>query len=583
MATSSVYSTSSSNSTAQLSSYFETLVRNVMTVESQSLTRLTTQKDTITLQKSAYTDLSAKLSALNTATKAMLKSDPFYSLAQGRKVSVSASSGTVVTANAGSAAMAGDYAISVTQLARGQKVRSAQQAYADQALGLSGTFALGGAAERSMTGEVTNETVTGFATAASDSQLIGKELGTGDYFVETREKDGAWQFRVVDSSGKAIDIVKNGSSSEMTSDWQQIPTDGGAYDTGRGLKFSFEANGYSSYYRNTENAAKVSYTAKGASITVEASDTLNDIADKINKATYGAGNEVAASVVDRQLILKTKNTGANQSIGAVDVGTDTVLQQLGVLDAGGSYKNYNVETDSARNAIFTIDNLTIERASNSNLTDVITGVSLSLTADAEGKTATIAVSEDNSSPKSYINTFITSFNSLQTYLKAKISTTKNDDGTYTRGSFAGETNFRALNLELYTAVSSDAKNEGGYLNLIDIGIELKDDMSLAITDSSKLEKAFNNNYADVESLINAVMSKVDNKLSYNVGDNGYVKRAIDDADNRLSSIQTRITTQKSRLTVRENSLRQQYLTMQAQIESMQNDYSLMSSLLSYNA
>jgi len=583
MATSSVYSTSSSNSTAQLSSYFETLVRNVMTVESQSLTRLTTQKDTITLQKSAYTDLSAKLSALNTATKAMLKSDPFYSLAQGRKVSVSASSGTVVTANAGSAAMAGDYAISVTQLARGQKVRSAQQAYADQALGLSGTFALGGAAERSMTDEVTNETVTGFATAASDSQLIGKELGTGDYFVETREKDGAWQFRVVDSSGKAIDIVKNGSSSEMTSDWQQIPTDGGAYDTGRGLKFSFEANGYSSYYRNTENAAKVSYTAKGASITVEASDTLNDIADKINKATYGAGNEVAASVVDRQLILKTKNTGANQSIGAVDVGTDTVLQQLGVLDAGGSYKNYNVETDSARNAIFTIDNLTIERASNSNLTDVITGVSLSLTADAEGKTATIAVSEDNSSPKSYINTFITSFNSLQTYLKAKISTTKNDDGTYTRGSFAGETNFRALNLELYTAVSSDAKNEGGYLNLIDIGIELKDDMSLAITDSSKLEKAFNNNYADVESLINAVMSKVDNKLSYNVGDNGYVKRAIDDADNRLSSIQTRITTQKSRLTVRENSLRQQYLTMQAQIESMQNDYSLMSSLLSYNA
>jgi len=583
MATSSIYSTSSSSSTAQLSSYFETLVRNVMTVESQSLTRLNTQKDTITLQKSAYTDLSSKLSALNTATKAMLKSDPFYSMTQGRKVSVSASSGTVVTANAGSAAIAGDYAISVTQLARGQKVRSTQQDYSDQALGFSGTFALGGAAERSMSDEVTNETVTGFATAASDSQLVGKELGTGDYFVETREKDGAWQFRVVDSTGKAIDIVKNGTSSEMTSDWQNIPTGGGNYNTGRGLSFSFAADGYGSYYRNTENAAKVSYTAKGASITVEASDTLNDIADKINKATYGAGNEVAASVVDRQLILKTKNTGANQSIGAVDVGTDTVLQQLGVLDAGGSYKNYNVETDSARNAIFTIDNLTIERASNSNLTDVITGVSLSLTADAEGKTATIAVSEDNSSPKSYINTFITSFNSLQTYLKAKISTTKNDDGTYTRGSFAGETNFRALNLDLYTAVSSDAKNDGRYLNLTDIGIELKDDMSLAITDSSKLEKAFNNNYADVESLINAVMSKVDNKLSYNVGDNGYVKRAIDDADNRLSSIQTRITTQKSRLTVRENSLRQQYLTMQAQIESMQNDYSLMSSLLSYNA
>ncbi len=583
MATSSIYSTSSSSSTAQLSSYFETLVRNVMTVESQSLTRLTAQKDTITLQKSAYTDLSAKLSALNTATKAMLKSDPFYSLAQGRKVSVSASAGTVVTANAGSAAMAGDYAISVTQLARGQKVRSAQQAYADQALGLSGTFALGGAAERSMTGEVTNETVTGFATAASDSQLVGKELGTGDYFVETREKDGAWQFRVVDSNGKAVEVLKNGTTSTMTSSWQNIPTGGGDYNTGRGLKFSFAADGYGSFYRNTENAAKVSFTAKGASIAVEASDTLNDIADKINKATYGEGNEIIASVVDRQLILKTKNTGANQSIGAVDVGTDTVLQQLGVLGTGGAYLNYNAETDSARNAIFKVDDMVIERSTNSNLTDVITGVSLSLAADSEGKTATLTISEDNSSPKTSISNFISAFNGLQTYLKGKLATTKNEDGTYTRGTFAGETNFRALNLELYTAVSSDAKNDGAYLNLMDIGIQLNNDMSLAVTDSSKLEKALSSNYKDVESLINAVMSKVDNKLSYNVGDTGYVGRAISDVDTRLETINTQIKTQKSRLAVRENSLRQQYLTMQAQIESMQNDYSLMSSLLSTSA
>jgi flagellar hook-associated protein 2 len=580
---SSIYSTGSSTSTAQLDSYFETLVQNIMTVESQSLTRLTTQKDTITLQKSAYTDLSSKLTALNTATKAMLKSDPFYSFSQGRKVSVSADTGTVLTANAGSAALEGDYSISVTQLARGQKVRSAQQAYADQALGLSGTFALGGAAERSMAGEVTNETVTGFALAASDSELVGQELGSGDYFVETRENDGVWQFRVVDSTGKAIEILKNGSASELTASWQNMPTGGGEVNTGRGLRFTFAASGYDDYYRTTANAAKVSYTAKGASISVEATDSLNDIAEKINDASYGAGNEVVASVVDRQLILKTKNTGANQSIGAVDVGTDTVLQQLGVLDAGGAYLNYNAETDSARNAIFKVDNMTIERSTNSNLTDVITGVSLSLAADGEGKTATLTVSEDNSSPKTAINTFITAFNSLQTYLKGKLATTKNEDGSYTRGTFAGETNFRSLNLELYTAVSSDAKNDGAYLNLMDIGIQLNDDMSLAVTDSSKLEKALSGNYDGVEELLNAVMTKVDSKLSYNVGDTGYVGRAISDAQTRLDTINTQMKTQKSRLAIRENSLREQYLAMQVQIESMKNDYSLMSSLISYNA
>ena len=568
----SLYSTTNT-STAQLSSYFTSLVNNIMTMERQPVTRLKTQSDNITVQKAAYTDLSAKLTALHDSTKALMKSDAFFSLTQGRKVTVTPSSGTVLTATAGSAALTGSYDVSVTQLARGQKVRSTQQAYADQALNFSGTFRLGGDETRSLAGEVTNESIIAFSLA--DAELVGQELGSGDYFVETQQNEGVWQFRVVDADGKAQSILRAGSDSEMTNGWQAIPTGGGAYSTGRGLEFTFAAEGYQSYYRTTESAAKVSYTAQGASIAVEVGDSLDEIAGKINQAEYGEGNEVTASVVDRQLILRTKYMGETRTIAAADVGADTVLQQLGVVDVSGDYLHYNAATDSARNAIFTVNDMTVTRSKNNELSDVITGVSITLAADAEGKTASITINEDNAAPKTAINAFITKYNDLQTYLKGKIATTKNADGTYTRGTLAGEYNLRSLNRDLYALTYNNVSNTGIYNNLMEIGLGFDDNNNLKVTDSTKLETALTKNYIDVEAMLDGVMTGVSNKLSMYTGDSGYVNRALEDSTSRIESLQSRITSMNARLSMRETSLTNQYLLVQAQLQEMSNQQSLM--------
>jgi flagellar hook-associated protein 2 len=557
--------------TASLDSYYQQLVNLQISNEQKPMDAITKQVDTLKIQKALYTDLKGKFDGLQSAIKALLSSDSFYSMTPGRSTSISSSATqSVITATAGSAAIEASYNISVTTLARGQTARSDQQAYSDQALNMSGTFVIGGAASRSASAGTTNATVSAFS--ASGTLISGqKELGSSNYFVETRQTDeGVWQFRLVDSNGTAMNI-RNASAGDdsLTTAWQAIPTTGGAYDTGRGLAFEFglDSDSYAAKYR-TDGAASTTYTAQGASITVAASDSLEVIANKINAATYGEGNEISATIVDKQLILKTTQTGSTKSLAAADVGSDTVLQNLGVLSSPGVYKNYTAETDAAQNAVFTVNGLTVSRASNTAITDVITGVSLSLAPNSEGLSATLSVKADSKAQRAAVDSFIAKFNDLSTYVRSKIATTKNEDNTYTRGGLAGDMTFRLFSSDMFTTLNGKYENNGKYSYLFDLGLEFNSDSKLAVTDAAKLTNALENNFKDTELFFEKLMGTMNAKVGVFAGTSGYVESAIKTNESQVSFYNSRITSMKSRLELRRTQLTNQYLMMQAQIEEM---------------
>jgi flagellar hook-associated protein 2 len=100
---------------------------------------------------------------------------------------------------------------------------------------------------------------------------------------------------------------------------------------------------------------------------VENIDSLSDIAAEINKAAYAEGNEVKASIIDRRLVLQPALSGAAHILQASD-DSGTVLQSLGVLTGAGAFKNYNPATESARDAIFTVNGIQIQRSKNTDIT-----------------------------------------------------------------------------------------------------------------------------------------------------------------------------------------------------------------------
>ena len=280
-----------------LDPYFTTIINNIISVETQPLTRLENRVDSISVQRGVYTDLQNGLKDLQDQVSLLRSDEDAYALNLAFKAEVSSGSdATVLSASVTNSASAGEYSIKNITLAQAHQVRSDQQVYADQALGLTGTVLMGGAATRSQatTATIAN-TVSSFDVAALQGDQA--ELGSSTYFVETRnDAPAGWQFRLVDAEGKAVNIQKSSTAGEYTSNWQAIQAGGGTYDTGRGLSFEFGTDDglYQAASRTTSNAAELDYTAQGVAIDIAATDSLVNIAAAINSADYAAGNKVRA-------------------------------------------------------------------------------------------------------------------------------------------------------------------------------------------------------------------------------------------------------------------------------------------------
>lgn len=546
-----------SNALSNLDPVFTNLITNLMTLEKQPLTRLTQQRDDLAVKRAVYIDLKSRLDALKTSVSSLKSDDPFYNFAPGRKVSfTNIDTGfSVASAAVSTSAVPGEYKISNISLAKEHRVRSDRQLSTDQALGLSGSIVMGGTNARAVSSESANNTITTFGTTSAD---VGQqELGSGTYHVETRLSSGVQQFRVVDSNGAAVSTLISGGSS-YTSGWQTLPA-AGTYNTGRGLTFNITAD----FVERTRGngAASISYTAQGASLDIAVTDTLSNIVDKINNANYAVGQVVRASIVDKQLILTSQQSGTAYSV----IASGDVLKSLGVLNDLGGFKN---QMQAAQNATFSVNDLPVERSSNSGLTDVISGVTLNLASDAQGKSATMLVSGDTTPQKNVLNDFLTKFNALTSYIGQKVSVTKNGDGTYTRGALSSDPAMSSFRNDLFRMAGGSVSNKGTYRNLSDIGITISDSMNAVLSDPGKLEKALTANPNDVKSLMDGLMTSLQTKLKNYSGTRSYVDQAIRSADDQTKSMNDLIKSMNTRLDMREQNLINQFSEAQGQIQAM---------------
>jgi flagellar hook-associated protein 2 len=559
-------STTSATSLTSLDSTYQSLIDYQLQVEGAPLTKLETQQTALIAQRAIYTELKTKLDSLRSSSKALVSTDPFYTLKAGRAVSVSniTTGTTVISAASSSYAVASSYDITDISLALADRVRSDQQEYSDQALSKTGTIYIGGTENRSAVADLkSTDTISTIDTG--DSIASGqKELGNGTYYVETRQSSGVWQFRLVDSEGTAAKIASGSSTTSFTNSWQSIPTDGTTYSTGRGLTIDFGTD--SSKYVTASKAGgatSVAYQAKGAAVDISSSMSLNDIAYAINSGTFADGNEVVATVINKQLLLSSKLSGASHKIQA----SGQVLQDLGVLSDDTTFKNV---MQSAKDATFKVNGLSVTRSQNSALTDVISGVTLNLASDAEGKSATLNITSDNTSQKTAINTFITNFNAVQSYISTNTALTKNTDGTYTRGSLSGDQSIISLRNSLFSLVSSTDSTATVYKSLSNIGISVSSDLTMSISDSTKLDNALNNNYSDVISTMDRVMKSVTTKLDKYTGTTSYVDQLINNNYKQTISVGNSIVSMNKRLDAREQVLIKYYADVQSQMDTLTN-------------
>lgn len=560
-------------------SYFTNLIDALMVQERKPLTRMRAQKATLTTQKSLYSDLGSKLDALESALESLdesASSTANSSIFGNKTTAVTNPSTTtvdVLSATASSSSAIANYAISITTLAQAHQIQSSQQAYSDQALGISGTFYLGGAASRATSNAATvANTITAFGAASVTSGQT--ELGTDTYYVEVRQNpsdSSDWEFRLVDNQGNAVsidDIYDSGTA--MTSDWQDMVDNGMTVDTGRGLTFTIAAAG--SYQAGTKGsgAASVDYIPQGASLTVTSSQSLDDIASAINQSTYASGNAVNATVVDRYLVLTAGDTGTVHQIRFEDTGS--ILNSLGfdttdtttrILHANGGSGN----DQAAGNASFTVNGITVGRQANSGLTDVVSNVTLNLL--AAGESATLEVKADNAAVKSKINGFLSKFNALTSFLKDKTGTTVSGT-TYTRGGLAGDAGLFSLRSRLFSNFQETVSGlpAAAADSLREIGVTLDDNLQATVSDSATLDTALTDDFQNVASLFDQITSDLITQISPYTQSDGIIDDTTDSIQNRIESVDDRIDSMNATLTRRQKLLKKQYGALQVQLAQM---------------
>lgn len=235
-------------------------------------------------------------------------------------------------------------------------------------------------------------------------------------------------------------------------------------------------------------------------------NSLQGIASAINTANVGVTASIVGdgSATPYHLVLTSAKTGSNSSM-QISVSGDSALQNLLNYDPSGT-QNFTQIT-AAQNASLTVNGIAISSQSNA-VSKSIQGLTFNLTGTG---TSTVTVSNNTGAVTNAINSFVTSYNSLNStmsQLTAYNSTTK------VAGPLLGDPTIRTLQNQMRNIFNTSVSGSSGNItSLAQIGVTFKSDGSLTVN-STQLQSALSNNFSAVGSMLSSIGSSSDPLVTY---------------------------------------------------------------------
>jgi flagellar hook-associated protein 2 len=239
--------------------------------------------------------------------------------------------------------------------------------------------------------------------------------------------------------------------------------------------------------------------------------SLQGIRDAINKANIGVSASIVSdgSADPYRLVLTSSKTGANATMkinvsGVDGAAPDAAIGALLGYDPAGAQAL--TQTSAAQSAQLNVNGIAVTSASNS-VSDAIEGVTL--TASQVG-TTTMTVAKDTATAQNNVTAFVKAYNDLNTTIR---SLTAYDPATKRAGALQGDTTVRSIQTQLRQQLGGALAGSGKLNMLSQVGISFQKDGALAV-DSSKLQKAMTENFADVGSLFAEIGNVSDGQVTF---------------------------------------------------------------------
>lgn len=228
-------------------------------------------------------------------------------------------------------------------------------------------------------------------------------------------------------------------------------------------------------------------TSPSIDVAISATDTLADIAGKINGANAGVTATILTDTGGQRLMLRSKATGEDAGFRISVTDADGDLGDGAGLSRLSNGLNTDPGANAAANATAKINGIYDVTSATNTFENVVAGVTFKAV-DVTTAPVDITVTKDNAAVKKNIEDFVVAYNAANQALN---DLTKYDSATKQGGLLQGDSSVVALQNQLRNAVQSLSNSTGPYQTLSSIGIGVIEGGDLSI-DSTKLGDALKN-------------------------------------------------------------------------------------------
>lgn len=303
--------------------------------------------------------------------------------------------------------------------------------------------------------------------------------------------------------------------------------------------------------------------SKTASISYAPTDSLSDIASKINNANVGASASVLYDGSTYRLMVAASGTGAANAPVFTETG-----DSLGLADAD------NIKIP-AQDAKVSIDGVSITRPTNT-IDDAIQGVTLTLNS-AQAKTdpdTAVTVGLDTSALTNQLNSFVSAYNSINASLHIQLDYNGTTKGTNT---LFGDSTLMRLQNSLASLMSG---SYGG--NAIDsIGL-VRDEHGNLSLDTGKLTAALAKNPNAVSDFfVTNGFTKATQSLTsaYSASGTGFLAAKTQSLTDQFKTLQTQADEINSRADSLQTTLQKQFNALETAMSNLKSQSSYLTSIL----
>ena len=230
-------------------------------------------------------------------------------------------------------------------------------------------------------------------------------------------------------------------------------------------------------------------------VAVSATDTLSQIADKINAAGAGVTATVLKDDAGERLLMRSSATGEASAFRVQALAEPVAPATEGVAITNGTglgrlafdpatATGGLALTQSALNTKATINGVAV--SSQNNTIEAIAGVKLTVSkVTTDTGPVEVSIKRDTAAAKTSINNFVASYNAMS---NALAEMTKYDAATKTGGTLQGDSTALGLQAALRRMVGGSGPAGTAVGRLSDLGVEFQKDGSLKV-DATKLDAA----------------------------------------------------------------------------------------------